>query len=81
VFLGKVRDINSILRRNRQILEDIFHMSEKSRVKKQLLLSRGFDPTYHTHIKVSKLGIEFRFCYEFGYSYEKDGVYRLVKQG
>jgi hypothetical protein len=78
--LEKVKDINSILKRNRQILEEIFQVAEKAKVKKQVLISRGFDPSYHTHIKTSKLGTEFRFCYEFGYYFDQEGV-RLVRQG
>jgi len=64
-----VREINSILRRNRQILAGYFNGKERTKVNGSVLLKRGFDPDFITHTRVTKKGTVYRFCYEFGYRF------------
>ena len=74
-----VRNINNILRKNRRILQSLTKQSGKTMVSKDILLSKGFNFTYHTHTYITKKGVNYQFCYEHGYLFLKDkNLYLLV---
>lgn len=76
-----VRNINNILRRNRRVLKELNKQSGKTMVDKELLLTNGFNFTYHTHTYTTKRGDVYFFCYEQGYLYLKDkDLFLLVSQ-
>lgn len=75
-----VRNINNILRKNRRILQESNKQSGKSMVNKEVLLTKGFNFTYHTHTYTTKKGDIYIFCYEQGYLYLEDkDLYLLVE--
>ncbi|MEN8120014.1 MAG: hypothetical protein ABFS35_06695 [Bacteroidota bacterium] len=74
-----VRNINNILRKNRRILQSLTKQSGKTMVSKDILLSKGFNFTYHTHTYITKKGVNYHFCYEHGYLFLNDkNLYLLV---
>lgn len=74
-----VRNINNILRRNRRILEELNKQSGKTMVTREVLLTKGFNFTYHTHTYTTQKGYTYYFCYEQGYLFiEEKGLYLLV---
>ncbi len=74
-----VRNINNILRKNRRILQKLNKKSGKTMVSKDILLSKGFNFTYHTHTYTTQKGVNYLFCYEYGYLFLKDkNLYLLV---
>ncbi|MFO8021397.1 MAG: hypothetical protein R6U65_02935 [Perlabentimonas sp.] len=74
-----VRNINNILRKNRRILKELNKESGKTIVAKELLLTKGFNFTYHTHTYTTKRGDIYFYCYEQGYLFLKDkNLYLLV---
>lgn len=75
-----IKDVNSILKKNRRILLD-FNPEGKSRVSKDKLLSRGFDFNHFTSIYKTKEGALYFYCYEQGYlPIEKDYYLLVVKK-
>jgi hypothetical protein len=76
---GLVRHINSILKKNRQLLEK--HNPEgKTRVKMSVLRQEGFNFEYHTHIYETQKGNTYYFCYEYGYLKLENEMLLLVKR-
>lgn len=74
-----VRSINTILRKNRKILQTLLPPKGKGIVKSEKILSQGFNFNFHTHTYVTKKGDTYYFCYEYGYLALKDkGQYLLV---
>jgi hypothetical protein len=72
--------INGILKKNRSILERFFKFKNKPcRVKRQMLLKRGFNINFFTHLTTDKRGRVFVFCYEYGYLLAED-TYLIIKQ-
>lgn len=61
-----IRGINQILRRNRQILEEL-NPKGKSTTSKRLLLEKGFRFSYFTNEYKTKAGKVYYFCYDQGY--------------
>ena len=61
-----IKDVNSILRKNRKILLEL-NPDGKSRVSRDKLKSRGFDFTYYTSSYTTKEGAQYFYCYEQGY--------------
>lgn len=75
-----VRNVNSILKKNRRILEELLpeQTLKASRYKLQLY---GFDFRYHTHIHTTEKGSSYYFCYEYGYlPLENDHVFLVKKK-
>ena len=72
-----MRNVNSILRKNRKILEEL-NPTGKASVQKDKLSNRGFNFQFFTNIYKTKTGNVYYFCYEQGYiAHEKD-FYTLV---
>ncbi len=63
-----VRNINNALRKNRRILMELLKDNEETaKVKREKLLEKGFQFTYHTHTYLTQKQQTYCFCYEFGY--------------
>lgn len=69
-----VRNINNVLRKNRNILEVLLpEKEEMAKANRDKLLQQGFSFKYHTHTYTNKKGDIYYFCYEYGYlPLEKD---------
>ncbi|MES2690602.1 MAG: hypothetical protein V4658_09375 [Bacteroidota bacterium] len=78
---AQVKSINSILRKNRKILEG-FLLPQKDKTTVNILLKKlsatGFNFTYSTHLLNTKNG-NYTFCYEYGYRMLDDGFVMIVK--
>ncbi len=72
-----VRRINTILRKNRRILEDL-NPSGKITVDGIRLAEEGFNFHYFTNIYETKKGSVYYFCYEQGYLKMENDQYMLV---
>ncbi len=72
-----VRNVNSILGRNRRILLELNPEGEQKTHRDQLL-KRGFDFDYYTNSFTTKTGDQYKFCYEQGYLTMEDGFVLLV---
>lgn len=72
-----VRQINSILRRNRRIIQEL-NPNGKTRVSAYMLAERGFNFRYFTSMYTTKKGHTYFFCYEYGYLRLEEGDYALV---
>ncbi|MBT1703190.1 hypothetical protein [Chryseosolibacter indicus] len=75
-----IRDVNSILKKNRRILLEL-NPEGKSRVSKDKLAGKGFDFNYFTSTYKTKDGSLYFYCYEQGYlPIEKDYYLLVVKK-
>jgi len=74
-----IRNINRILKKNRNIMESLCP-NEKSKVKKDKLLSLGFKFNYFTNIYETKEGRRYYYCYDFAYLQLDENWYALVKK-
>ena len=61
-----LKSVNQILKKNRATLMAL-NPDGKAKIKKELLLRKGFDFTYHTHTYATQKGNTYFFCYEYGY--------------
>ncbi len=61
-----MRNINAILRKNRNILKSL-NPPGKSKVKKQELVLQGFNFKYFTNVYKTKNGRVYYFVYEHGF--------------
>lgn len=65
---GFVKNVNSILRKNRQILENLIpEGKEVFKTPRKKLAEKGFNFHYITHIHITQKGLTYYFCYEYGY--------------
>ncbi len=75
-----VRNINNTLRRNRRILDELIPPGKKiARISRHELIIRGFDFRYFTHTRISRKGLTYTFCYEFGYLPADNDEYILIR--
>lgn len=72
-----VRKVNSILRKNRLIMESL-NPNGKTKVHKNKLTTKGYDFNYHTNLYTTKTGNVYYFCYEHGYLELDNDFYALV---
>lgn len=61
-----LRQVNSILKRNRRIMEEL-NPDGKIKVSRKRLLTKGFSFEYFTNIYQTQSGKTYYFCYEYGY--------------
>ena len=73
------RKVNSILRKNRRILEE-FNPKEKSKISKEKLLVNGFNFYFYTNVYQTKQGKTYYFVYEHGYLELENEEYALVRK-
>jgi len=74
----KLAAVNSILRKNRKVLEGIFEQRIR-KVTKETLLRNDFNFHYATSFGYNPDGSYRYFCYEYGYYAVKNDCYKLVK--
>jgi hypothetical protein len=61
-----VRNVHSLLRRNRRILSDLYDEG-KTRIHKDALIALGYNFTFVTHIIENSSGEKLNYCFEYGY--------------
>lgn len=76
---GYLRKVNSILKRNRKILETL-NPGNKGTVKWRTLIGEGFNFDYITDMYETTEGSQYRFCYEYGYLLLDNDEVLLVKR-
>lgn len=74
-----LRRVNSILKRNRKILE-VLTTDGRTKVTWKTLMREGFNFEYITEMYETGKGLQYRFCYEYGYLLLEDGEVLLVKR-
>lgn len=72
-----INSVNQILKKNRKILKT---QNPSIKVKRDALLSKGFDFNFHTHTYVTKKENVYIFCYEYGYMALENEELLLVKR-
>lgn len=75
-----VRHINQVLKRNRNILEDLLGNEGMVKQPKSKFISRGFHFNFHTHQYANKKGQIYYFCYEYGFLPLDADWYLIVKR-
>ena len=74
-----MRNINNILRKNRRILKNAIPANaELIKVKRDLLLQKGYQFQYHTHYYENKKGQIYTFCYEYGILPLEQDIFLIV---
>lgn len=61
-----MREINTTLRRNRQVLQKA-SPEGKTTLRREALTAAGFDFRHFTHLYRTKQGNTYHFCYDYGY--------------
>lgn len=74
-----IRNTNNQLRKNWRILEG-FNPTEKTKIAKSKLITKGFDFTLFTSTYTTKAGDVYYFCYNQGYLPIENDFYLLVKR-
>ena len=74
-----MRNINSILRKNYNILSTT-NLEGKINISKQKLINLGFSFEYFTNILNTKTGNTYYFIYDQGYKYLENEYVMLVKK-
>jgi len=65
---GAIRNINSVLLKNRKTLESLLPSHEDViKTTGEKLLQLGFRFRYHTHTYTTKTGKQYFYCYDYGY--------------
>lgn len=72
-----IRNVNSILKKNRSILKEM-NPTGKAKVNKEELLTAGFNFKYFTNVYKTKDDRYYYFVYEHGYIDLKNGFFALV---
>jgi hypothetical protein len=75
----QIKEINKILRKNRNILKEL-SIASKTIVTKWLLLEKGFSFRYFTGIYKSESKNVYNLCYDHAYRDLGNGKYLLIKQ-
>jgi hypothetical protein len=74
-----LKQVNSILKRNRNVLEKL-NPDGKTKVTRDKLLKAGFNFSYFTHTYQTQKGTLYHFCYEYGYLVLSKDEVLLVKR-
>ena len=74
-----VKQINSILKKNRMILQKL-NPDGKLKINRDKLVRLGFNFSYFTHIYETYKGAVYYFCYEYGYLKLENDEVLLVKR-
>ncbi|NQU33024.1 MAG: hypothetical protein HQ521_07295 [Bacteroidetes bacterium] len=72
-----IRNVNAILKKNRNILRDLNPVG-KAKVKKQDMISKGFNFKYFSNIYKTKDNRMYYFVYEHGYTDIGNDYFALV---
>jgi len=74
-----VRSINTVLRKNRRILETL-NPTGKTKILRKKLLHKGFNFDHFTSIYHTQNNKMYCFCYEYGYLALNDDDILLVRR-
>jgi hypothetical protein len=74
-----VRNVNTMLKRNRKILEELVP-SDSTKTTKAKLLQKGFNFHYYTNVFQTRKGDHYYFCYDYGYLPLDQDQYMLIKR-
>lgn len=77
---ASIRKINSLLRKNRKILQDLLGDQKLVKVSKEKLSSNGFAFGYLTYHLDTSRGHRYTFVYEYGYLPLEEEQYLIVKK-
>lgn len=72
-----VRNVNNILRKNRRILREL-NPIDKAKVSKEKMLAKGYNFNFFTNTIITKKGVTYYFCYEYGFLPLDENYYFLV---
>ncbi len=72
-----MREVNTILRKNRRILSEL-NPGDKVTLHKDKLANIGFNFTYFTNTYVTQKGHIYYFVYEYGYLPLENNFYMIV---
>jgi hypothetical protein len=76
-----MRQINHLLQKNRRILASILTgSSNRTKTSHAQLLEKGFLFQYSTHLVSNKKGLQYHFCYEYGYLAINESSYMVVRR-
>ena len=73
------RNVNSTLRRNYRILEELIP-EETIKASKARLLQKGFNFGYYTNVLTTRKGAQYYYCNEYGYLPLENDYFLLVKK-
>ena len=65
------RTVNNILKHNRNVLMAL-NPDGKANVRRDRMIDRGFKFRYFTNEYVTRKGVLYRFCYDYGYRVEAE---------
>lgn len=74
-----IKNINSILLKNRKILSELAN-NQYTRISKFTLLQKGFNFYFYTNNISTPTGENYFYCYDYGYQSEKNDHIILVKE-
>ncbi len=74
-----IRNVQSILRKNRKILAGLNRDGDKV-MQKQVLIAQGFNFDFHTNSFQTPEGKTCFYCFDYGYSDENDGQVEILKR-
>ena len=73
-----IRKVNRIIKKNRNILEELTPKDKSIKVAHKELAKLGFSFEYFTNIYTTKADKTYYFCYEYGYLDLGSNYYALV---
>ena len=75
----EIRTVNSILRRNRRILDSLASLGN-AQIDMSNLHEKGFNFRFHTHTRSAK-GYTYNMCYDYAWLTAEDGKVFIEKIG
>lgn len=75
-----VRNVHSLLRKNRRVLADLYEEGRTS-VHRDALLALGYNFSFFTHTIETTSGELIRFCFEYGFSEASNDFIELKYNG
>ena len=73
-----IRSVNRIIKKNRNILEELCPKDKSIKVPKKELSKLGFSFEYFTNVYTTKAEKTYYFCYEYGYLDLGNNYFALV---
>ncbi len=75
-----VRNVHTLLRRNRRILSDLYSEG-KRKIHRDALFALGYNFNFFTHTIELQSGETSRFCFEYGYAEPETDFVELIYNG
>jgi hypothetical protein len=74
-----MRNVNSILRKNRKILVKL-NPNDKAKANKEKMLAAGFNFSYYTNTYITKDNRVYYYVYDYAYQETGEDWYLIVKK-